>query len=330
MQIHWDEAYIRQLYIDTQTPESIDLEYKGSDSLLDPKKPKSAIYSELSKDVSSFANAAGGILIYGIAESGSRAPRVPTDFDRGIDPQVLKKETLEQVINSHIKQRIDGLLIHPVPLDVASPGMVSYVLEIPQATARAPHQADDKKFYKRFNFLAEAMEEYEVRDLYHRSTSPDLFLTIALSPPVCPIPQYGPGDGRAAIGGIVLFLEIGNRAMQPASHAAIEVELSNGISPVGNAASWRTVGTSEFDVEGRAVQSVKLVHEFGFVQRLPLFEGYPQSLPPISFNCYAFEAPFHKRLEFFVRWTIRAPGMRPQSGIATLIAVDGQLSCKAP
>jgi predicted HTH transcriptional regulator len=42
--------------------EAIDLEFKGSDSLQDTDGKKNV----LSKDVSAFANSAGGVIIYGV------------------------------------------------------------------------------------------------------------------------------------------------------------------------------------------------------------------------------------------------------------------------
>jgi hypothetical protein len=47
---------------------------------------------------------------------------------------------------------------------VEQPGNVAYVLEMPQAKSRDPHQGPEHKYYKRHNFKAEPMEDYEVRD----------------------------------------------------------------------------------------------------------------------------------------------------------------------
>lgn len=47
-------------------------------------------------------------------------------------------------------------------------GNVAYVLDIPQAKSRSPHQGPEHKYYKRYNFKADPMEDYEVRDLMRR------------------------------------------------------------------------------------------------------------------------------------------------------------------
>ena len=102
---------------------------------------------EISKDVSAFANSAGGTIVYGVREAGHAA----TDIDVGYPQSDNSKEWIEQVINSNIQRRIDGTRINPVQLGASAAGNVLYVVSIPQSL-RAPHMAWDKRFYKRFNF----------------------------------------------------------------------------------------------------------------------------------------------------------------------------------
>jgi hypothetical protein len=170
----WNESDIISL-IDTQTPESLTLEYKSCDAL---KKDESS-KKEISKDVSSFANSAGGTIIYGVKEDNNKI----FNFDNGYDPndrQGITKEWLDQVINSNIHPRINGLIIKQISLETKNPGYVIYAVVIPQATLRAPHQASDKKYYKRSNARSVAMEDYEIRDVMRRTIAPDLFLVIDL------------------------------------------------------------------------------------------------------------------------------------------------------
>src|SRR4051812_12009648 len=112
----WNESDLLAL-ISEQEKESLTLEYKGCDALSknDPKK------NEVSKDVSALANSAGGTIVYGMLEDG----HVPTGVDDGYDPHgAITKEWLEQVINSRIQQRIDGVRIRVVDLETSSPGRV--------------------------------------------------------------------------------------------------------------------------------------------------------------------------------------------------------------
>ncbi len=169
-QQEWTECRIQKL-IDNQVTESINLEYKGSGALSKSDGKK----KEISKDVSAFANSAGGTIIYGVKEYDEEDKKhLPEKIDGGVDPSELSREWLEQVINSNIQPVIDGLLIHQVELVKlvkTNPANVAYVVEIPQSE-RAPHQASDKKYYKRYNFQSVPMEDYEVKDVMNRVKVP--------------------------------------------------------------------------------------------------------------------------------------------------------------
>src|SRR5260370_37530633 len=106
----WTEQDLVNL-IDLKQGESLELDFKRADSLdLTTEKRK----ADISKDVSAFANSAGGTIVYGIAESEDEAHYAGT-LSR-IDPAKCSKESLEQTINSRIHQRIPGVLINPVDL----------------------------------------------------------------------------------------------------------------------------------------------------------------------------------------------------------------------
>jgi predicted HTH transcriptional regulator len=156
----WDEAYLQEL-IRIEEQGGLRLDYKASAALdkTDGKK------NEISKDVSAFANSAGGFLVYGMLEN----KHVPTSIDVGVDRNVITKEWLESVIKSRISPIIDDFTVKQVSLPRKGPNQVAYVVEIAQATARAPHQAYNHRYYKRYNYESTPMEDYEVRDLMRRS-----------------------------------------------------------------------------------------------------------------------------------------------------------------
>jgi hypothetical protein len=156
----WDEAYLLEL-IAVGEQESLTLDYKHSASLAKDNGKK----NDLSKDVSSFANSAGGVLVYGMKED----KHVPTEIDVGLDRNAITKEWLESVIKSRISPEVDDVIIKQIPLPSRGRDMVAYAVQIPAATSRAPHQAFDHRYYKRFNFESTPMEDYEVRDLMRRS-----------------------------------------------------------------------------------------------------------------------------------------------------------------
>ena len=161
----WQEADLLQL-VSEGADESLELDFKESGALqkTDGKK------RDLSKDVSAFANSAGGTLIYGVIED--EETHAASDLDEGFDPTDISKEWVEQVINSTIQPRISGVRIHAVELTTRKPGNVAYVVTVPRSSTA--HQAADKRYYKRFNFESVPMEDYEVRDVMQRASAPRL------------------------------------------------------------------------------------------------------------------------------------------------------------
>lgn len=160
----WTQARIEQ-YISDRIEEGQMLEYKAAASLdrSDGKK------SEVSKDVSAMANSAGGIIIYGIAEYQDDAHKhLPEKIDP-VDRTQFSKEWLEQIINSNIQPRIDGIIVHPIGID-ADPTRAVYVVEIPQG--HVAHQAKDHRYYRRYNFEILSMADHERRDVDGRQQFP--------------------------------------------------------------------------------------------------------------------------------------------------------------
>src|SRR2546427_12570629 len=144
----WVEADLNALVRD-QVGEDVSLEYKACASLqIDDSRKE-----EVSRDVSAFANSAGGTIVYGMLENPGT--HLPTGLDSGYDPSVISKDWLENAIHSRIKPKIEGLHINPVQLTDSRAGKVAYVVSVPQSTTA--HQAADRKYYKRYNFKREAM-----------------------------------------------------------------------------------------------------------------------------------------------------------------------------
>jgi predicted HTH transcriptional regulator len=77
--------------------ESLTLDYKASPSLGKDSKQR----DELCKDVTAFANSAGGQIVYGLEENKN----LPIKLDDGADPSITK-EWIEQVIDSRVQRAI--------------------------------------------------------------------------------------------------------------------------------------------------------------------------------------------------------------------------------
>jgi hypothetical protein len=167
----WTESRLQNL-ISGEVEESLTLEYKSGEALdrSDQKK------KEITKDVSAMANSAGGLLIYGISEFAQENRRHLPEKITPIDRRKFPREWIEQIIQA-IRPRIDGILIHSINLSSGETD-VAFVIEIPQS--HTAHQASDHRYYKRFNFQAVPMEDYEVRDVMFREQTPDIALNFLI------------------------------------------------------------------------------------------------------------------------------------------------------
>ena len=144
-----------------EVEENIHLDYKAAGALDKDDKKR----TEITKDISAFANSDGGIIVYGVSEEDHKPKEISP-----IDGKIYTKEWLENVIQQ-IQPRIEDLKIYPIRIDDIEQSI--YVVKIPRSS-NAPHMARDKRYYKRFNFKSEPMEDYEVKDLYNRVSIPKL------------------------------------------------------------------------------------------------------------------------------------------------------------
>ena len=162
--------YLDQLIAD-QIEESGILEYKAAGALSRSAK------MEITKDVSAFANAGGGTVIYGIAEYRDDAKKhLPERYDP-VNQREFSREWLDQIVGQ-VQPRIDGLEIVPIHVGPAVSDYC-YALAIPQGNTA--HQALDLKYYKRRNFESTPMQDYEIRDVMNRTRNPQLEVKIRLS-----------------------------------------------------------------------------------------------------------------------------------------------------
>lgn len=196
----WDETDLQKL-IDDQLQESLQLDYKQSDALA----KTSTCQTEIAKDVSAFANSSGGRIIYGITE----ANHLPVSIDAGADPSAITREWIENTIISRVQPRITGIVIKAIPL---SAGGNAYVIDIPQATTFAPHQAGHR-YYRRYNFQSVPMEDYEVKDTMRRASASEPYIRFSIR-----VLEKADGTKRAA-----LSAHISNRSSEPMLYGTIKI-----------------------------------------------------------------------------------------------------------
>ena len=251
----WDEGDLRAL-IANEVQESLELDYKRSDALGKTEGKK----GEISKDVSAFANSAGGRIIYGIIEKDNK----PVDLDAGSDPKQITREWLEQVINSTIQQRIPGVRIKAIPL---STGGHAFVVEVPPS-ATGPHQANDMRYYKRFEFQSVPMHDYEVRDVAGRATNPalDLEWKLLVSEPV------RGGEIQTQIDLVAV-----NRSAAPALYSAVTFYLDAELHPTLTGMRFSSENIKARDHNGRS-SAHRYSRVFAIPTDHPIYRERPLSL----------------------------------------------------
>jgi hypothetical protein len=167
----WDILDLQSL-IDTGAEEGASLEFKASAALNNNPRNK----AEMVKDVSALANAAGGIIVYGVEED---ARGVAKAVDEGA-PAGTTVEWIEQVLSSNIEPQVSGLSVHAVPIQG---GRSAFVIDVPKATVRAPHQSRiDQRYYRRWGRTTQRMFDHEVRDLMRRGDQPEIYLHWSIAP----------------------------------------------------------------------------------------------------------------------------------------------------
>jgi hypothetical protein len=115
---------------------------------------------ELPRDVTAFANTAGGDILIGVAETDGKVSAVD-GIDGPIDDSVLR---LTSVINTHVSPRVPYLEIRPIPL---ANGRHVIVIRIPRSWV-GPHMTgpQDGRFYYRETRGNARMDVDQLRDTF--------------------------------------------------------------------------------------------------------------------------------------------------------------------
>ncbi|MFP3897686.1 MAG: helix-turn-helix domain-containing protein [Anaerolineales bacterium] len=148
--------------VNRETPESIFLDYKQT-LKIDTRSDK----RELAKDVSSFANERGGVILYGIPEekngSGEPIPTKPV----GMVPISEASQIVENVLVDTLTPTLPETRIREILWEEPSKKVV-YLVWHPKSW-EAPHMIHaygEHRYYRRGNYRAVVMEENEVESRY--------------------------------------------------------------------------------------------------------------------------------------------------------------------
>lgn len=283
--------------------ESLHIEYKASGSI---DKKDNEKKREMARDISAFANADGGQIIYGMKENKDHEP---DDLDDGVDPREYPEIWFEQILQQHVTPLMTSVKIRHVPL---SNGRVAVVIDIP-ASNGDPHQVDGR-YYRRHNFNRLAMEHYEVRDMFRRSTHPDLTITFCFDgmKERETLRYAPPTEHHAPVG---LSPIISNRSNEPALYAVALIYVDSRLSVLSD--QYDRLGFTNFD--GVTVTPFRLT--FSPNKSMPIFKEQPTLMPALGI--IVPEDVLRQDNDYMLAYEIRAPGCH-RTGNKLLIVEYGK------
>lgn len=279
--------YLKSL-IENKVEENLNLDYKAAGSL-DKQNNKT---TEISKDVSAFANSDGGVIIYGIKED-----KVNKHLPEKIDPVNRKnftKEWLEQIIQDKIRPRISDFKIHPIEIDSEQ---VVYVVEV--GKSNTAHQAFDKKYYKRFNFQSTAMYDYEIRDILNRNKNPEIELDFEFDYNHTNLTVYACNVGRILAKFLVIDFKIPKHIIKGNEHsrfAQISFETYNLDNTTREIVGIQTIGLNSMS------------NKYGPSKYEPILPKRKFKLVEIELDNHPFDE------ENYLEWEIFCDNANPKKG----------------
>jgi len=153
------QAWIQQL-VDDKTPENMTIEYKSEEAFGEKFK------LEIAKDISSFANTKGGVIIYGIPEESvhkeTEKLAIPSS-DYGTEPIPNFVSRLENILIDTISPHLPDIWIREVPI-LEKPNLRVYVVWHPESWLK-PHMVEgyqELRYYRRGLRRTVRMTEIEV------------------------------------------------------------------------------------------------------------------------------------------------------------------------
>jgi predicted HTH transcriptional regulator len=137
----------------------------------------------LAKEISAFANSAGGVIVFGVD------CRIIDGIDEAVELTPISnlnraETTVRDATSDLLQPRHDGIRVASVPaLNDSTTGYV--IVDVPRSDRR-PHRseaANQKEYYKRIGSRSYPMEHYDIEDAFKRSTAPILALDVGLIRP---------------------------------------------------------------------------------------------------------------------------------------------------
>ena len=168
--------------------------------------------SAFSKAVSGFANADGGVLVFGIeTKKSSDSPDRACSLKPITNTDRFRAKLLDSILNT-TQPPVDGVCVETIP----SASGAGYIKCLIPASDTVPHRAmlADREYWRRTTNGFRRMEHYELEEVFGRRQRPVLRLKIELRPRVDPDPHeeiyfYFLNEGRGVARHSGFFCEFG-------------------------------------------------------------------------------------------------------------------------
>ncbi|WP_187434732.1 AlbA family DNA-binding domain-containing protein [Bradyrhizobium cytisi] len=286
--------------------ESLHIEYKASDSIDKRSEPRKL---EMARDISAFANADGGQIIYGMKENKDHEP---DGLDAGLDPREYPEIWFEQVLQQHVTPLLTSVKPRHIPL---SNGRIAVAIDIPPSNGD-PHQVDGR-YYRRHNFNRLIMEHYEVRDMFRRATNPDLTIEFFFDKmKKQQALQHTPNaEDHGPVG---MTPVISNRSNAPAMYAVSIIFIDAGLTVLTT--EYEKLGVTRFN--GHQVVPYRL--RFYPNKSMPIFKEQPTLMPALGIIVPL--NMINRPNDYLIGFEVRAPGCHTEGSNYVIVEFGRQLA----
>lgn len=317
----WEQVDLQEL-VDNNISEDLHIEYK--DSRLLAKTPQSAkddCIRKLTKAVSAFNNADGGVIVIGVEEIEEENKNYPQGLDGGTDESQFGKTWLVQIINSNISPSIPDMRVKSVKLSGEFEGKVAYVVWVPKGTRAV--QAKDLLYYQRIEDQSLPMRDFQIQDVNNRSTGPDLRLSFV-------IPQ-GQGNNLTRAGGtdnttpFRIAVVANNLSDTLADHALFTIMIPDRLTPTEPTRFNKVNLHPKIDLHYKGRDTSAYCQVFSKHYGTPDYPPIFRQLHPTEVGILAitFRATYQTLPHYEpLIWIAEAPRMQPKWG-ANIIITDG-------
>lgn len=159
--------------VSTQASETPSLEFKHGDALTRGGRPE----AELIKDITAMANAAGGQIIYGIAEARTAGGESVAESIAPVTDPVTTTDWIHQLVAANTSPPFADF--HVTTIMCPAPADAQRVVVIDIRMAATAHQSTrSHAYYQRLGAAAKPMLDFQIRDVMARRNKPRIAVSL--------------------------------------------------------------------------------------------------------------------------------------------------------